>query len=70
MQLVQGGAVGGLDGHDVAVVVQARQRLPREVAEALGVARVIVGGAVHRGGSPCNKRARASTHKLETKTNT
>lgn len=43
MELVQGGPVGGLDGHDVAVVVQARQRLPGELAETLGVARVIVG---------------------------
>lgn len=46
MQLVQGGPVGGLDGHDVAVVVQAGQRLPGELPEALGVG---IGVGVRRG---------------------
>jgi len=46
VQFVQGGSVGGLDGHDVPVVVQPRQRFPREVPKTFGVFCVVAGGHV------------------------
>ncbi len=48
VEFVEGGPRGGavVEGHDVAVVVQPRQGLAREVTQALGVLGRLVDGGV------------------------
>lgn len=41
MKLIEGGSVGSMDGQNVAVVVDAGQRLPGEVSEAFRVLCVV-----------------------------